>query len=440
MKTEFTEVNETRKHLTFEVPSEVVDAEIERVAKSYSRTARVPGFRQGKVPAAVVRQRYKDQILYDVAHDLIPKLVGSELRERQLEPIATPDIKDVVLEEGQPLKFVADFETLPPIDLGEYTGITLRKEPAVLEVGAIDQAIERLREQAARWQPVDDRPAALGDTLLLDLTRTRRRRMMALPGEAEPPPATDQDDKPEALHNVSIELGSEASPPGFDDHLAGTVANDHRTFTSTLPTDYSVAELAGATMDYDVTVKAVRRKDLPALDDEFAKELGEFDTLDALRDRVRTDLQHEAEHVADHKLRHDLLQTLAGKMRSAPEVLVDREIDRRLEEFVRRLMDQGVDPMKAGIDWQEFRERQRPAAEDTVRSTLIVDEIAKREHIEASDEDLEQEIAKFAERSGRTSQAVRARLEKEDALERIRAGIQREKTMTWLIDKANVTA
>ena len=233
VKTEFTEVSETRKHLTFEIPSDVVDAEIDRVAKGYSRTARVPGFRPGKVPATVVRQRYKDQILYDVAHDLIPRLVGDALRERGLEPVATPDINDVSIEEGQPLKFVADFETLPPIDPGEYTGVTLRKQPAVLEVGAVDQAIERLRQQAARWHPVEDRPAATGDTLLVDLTRTRRRRLVALPGEAEPPPAHADDDKPETLQNVSIELGNENNPPGFDDHLIGTGPDDHRTFTST---------------------------------------------------------------------------------------------------------------------------------------------------------------------------------------------------------------
>jgi len=438
VKTEFTEVSETRKHLSFEIPPDVVAAEIDRVAKGYSRTARVPGFRPGKVPAAVVRQRYKDQILYDVAHDLIPRLVGDALRERGLEPVATPDIKDVSIEEGQPLTFVADFETLPPIDPGEYTGVTLRKEPAVLEVGAVDQAIERLRQQAARWHPVEGRPAAAGDTLLADLTRTRRRRLVAMPGEAEPPPAHADDDKPETLQGVSIELGSENNPPGFDDHLIGASPDDHRTFTSTMPTNYAVAELAGATMDYDVTVKAVRHKELPALDDEFAKELGEFDSLDALRDRVRHDLQHEAEHESEHKLRHDLLQTLAGRMRTAPDVLVDREIDRRLEEFVRRLMEQGVDPNKANIDWQEFRERQRQAAADTVRSTLVVDEIARREQIDATDEDLDQEIAKFAERSGRTPTAVRARLEKEGALDRIRSGIRREKTMTWLVEKANV--
>src|SRR5687768_16024681 len=130
MKTEFTEVSETRKHLTFEVPPDVVEAEIARVAKQYTRSAKVPGFRPGKVPANVVRARYKDQILHDVTHDLISRLVGDALRERGLRPVAAPDIKDLVLEDGQALTFLADFETLPPVDPGEYTGITLRKKPA----------------------------------------------------------------------------------------------------------------------------------------------------------------------------------------------------------------------------------------------------------------------------------------------------------------------
>jgi len=140
MKSDLTDVSETRKNISFEIPPDVVEAEISRVAKGYSKSARVPGFRQGKVPANVVRQRYKDQILYDVAHDLIPRVVGTALKERGLEPIAAPDIRDVVLEEGQPLKFTADFETLPPIDPGDYTGITVRRPPAVLEVGAVDHA------------------------------------------------------------------------------------------------------------------------------------------------------------------------------------------------------------------------------------------------------------------------------------------------------------
>ena len=138
-------------------------------------------------------------------------------------------------------------------------------------------------------------------------------------------------------------------------------------------------------------------------------------------------------------MRHDLLTELAGRIKAVPDVMVEQEIDRRLEEFLRRLMDQGVDPMKAEIDWQEFRERQRGPAADTVKSTIVVDEVARRESIEATDEDVEQEIAKFAERAGRTPAAVRARLEKDGAMDRIRAGVRREKTMAWLIEKANVT-
>jgi trigger factor len=437
MKTEFTEVSETRRHLSIEIPTDVVEAEIARVAEGYSRSARVPGFRQGKVPATVVRQRYKDQILHDVAHELIPRVVGTALRERGLDPVAVPDIRDVVIEEGKPLTFLADFETMPPIDLGEYAGLSLRKPPAVLEVGAVDRALEQLQQRAARWLPVEDRPSGEGDTLLVDLTRTRRGRLIQLAGEA--PPASDMEGKPESLQNVSIEVGNPANPPEFNTELMGVPVGATRDFAVAYPADYEVAELAGATVDYSVTVKGIRRKELLPLDDDFAREVSELETMVALRERIHEDLQHGAEHDAEHKMRHDLLTELGGRVKSVPDVLIEQEIDRRLEEFVQRLMDQGIDPMKAEIDWQEFRERQRQSATDTVRSTLAVDEVARRESIVATDEDVEQEIAKFAARAGRTPAAVRARLEKDGATDRIRAGVRREKTMAWLIEKANVT-
>lgn len=440
MKTEFTDVSETRKHLSFEVPPDVVTAEIDRVAQDYSRSARVPGFRPGKVPPRVVRQRYKDQILHDVAHDLIPRLVGTALRERGLEPVAAPDIKDVVLEEGRPLTFGADFETLPPIDPGTYSGLSLRKPPAVLEVGAVDHALEHLRERHARWTPVEDRPSETGDTLLLDLTRTRRARLITLPGEAALPEGADKDGEPEALQNVTVEIGASANPSGFDEHLTGTVAGDRRAFTTTFPSEYEVDELKGATVDYDVTVKGVRRKTLLPLDDEFAKEVSDVETLEALRDRVRQDLQRSAESEAEHQLRHELLQQLSTRLSTAPDVLVDQEVDRRLEDFLRRLMEQGLDPMQVNVDWQDFRERQRAAALESVKSTLVLDEIARRESIAASEADLEVEVSKFAERSGRTPAAVRAGLEKDGAVGRLLAGIRREKTVAWLIEHAQVSS
>ena len=438
MKVDLTEPSETRKHLSFEVPSDVVTAEIDRVAGAYARTARVPGFRAGKVPAKVVKQRYRDQILYDVANDLIPKLVGDALRERNFEPVATPDIRDVVLEDGKPLTFVADFETMPAIDPGVYTGLSLRKPPAVLEVGAVDHALEHLQQRAARWHPVEDRPSEMGDTLLVDVVRTPKQRMIELPGQAPPPLEKLEDLKPETMTNVSIEIGAKANPPGFDDHLLGVVAKDARTFDVTYPADYSIEELRSRTMEFAVTVHGIRRRELLPIDDEFAKEVSDLATLAELREKVKADLQHEAEHEAEHQVRHELLQQLSSRVRNPPQVLVEQEIDRRLEDLVRRMMDQGMDPTKAGLDWKEFRERQRPQAEETVRSTLVIDEIARRESIQATDEDVAAEIEKYAERSGRTATAVRAGLEKENGLGRVRTGIRREKTVAWLIDKANV--
>ena len=437
MKTEIAEVSETRRHLTFEVPSDVVETEIARVADGYAKNAKVPGFRQGKVPSTVIRQRYKDQILHDVAHDLIPRLVGSALKERNLNPVAVPDIRDVEIEEGKPMTFLADFELMPEINLGEYEGLSLRKQPAVLEAGAVDRALEQLQQRAARWLSVEDRPAGEGDTVIADLTRTRRGRLIQLAGEAPPP--HEMEGKAETLNNVSIEIGNEANPAEFNKELANAPIGATREFAVSYADDYEVKEMAGATIDYSVLIKSIRRKELLPLDDDFAKEVSDLESLDALRARIKEDLQHGAEHDADHKLRHDLLTELGGRVRNVPDVLVEQEIDRRLEEFVRRLVDQGIDPMKAEIDWQEFRERQRQPATDTVKSTVAVDEVARRESIEASDEDVDKEIEKFAGRAGRTPAAVRARLEKDGAMDRIRAGVRREKTMAWLIEKASVT-
>lgn len=432
MKTEFIDISETQKNLLVEIPSDVVDAEIDRVTRDYSRQAKIPGFRPGKVPVKVVRQRFRDQILHEVAHELIPRAVDEALRERGVEPVDSPDIRDVVVEEGQPLKFTATFETVPPIDPGDYASISVRRPPVTVEEEEVDQALEQMRERAARYEPVESRAVERGDTVQLDLDRKA----------LGPAPISDaKADEPRSEHheNISVEIGAPANPPGFDDQLIGMEVGEQKTFSLTYPDDYAIKELASTAVEYHVAVRGLKRRNVPDLDDEFAKDVGDFDTLDALRSRVREDLRHRKEHDADHALRGDLLKQLASRVTGdVPAALVDREIDRRLEEFVRRLIEQQIDPMRANINWEEFRERQREPAADAVKGALVLDEIARREQVAVSDEEISQEIERYAERSGRTPAAVRARLEKEGGLSRLYAGLRRERAIDFLLSRVTI--
>ena len=424
MKTEFADLSETKKSVAVEIPSDIVDAQIDRIARSYSRQARIPGFRQGKVPATLIKKRFREQILHDVAHDLIPRAIDEVLRERGLEPVDTPDVKDVSLDEGQALTFTATFETLPPIDPGPLNSISLRRPAVTLEDNAVETTLTQLQNRAARFEPVEGRAVDGGDTVTLDVDRK----------------ATAEGEKDDHHHDVVVEIGAKANPPGFDDNLKGLEPGAEKSFTIHYPDDYAVKELAGTSMDYSVKVKDIRKRVLPALDDEFAKDLGEFDTLDALRARIQQDLEREAEQEADRNLRGSLLKELAARVSvDIPDSLVERELDRRTEEFARRLMDQKIDPRRANIDWDQFRDSQRDASRESVKSALVLDEISRRENVTVSEEEIDKDVAQYAERSGLTPAAVRARLEKEGALSRIAAGLRREKTIDYVLSQAQVT-
>ena len=419
MKSEVVDISATRKDLVVEIPPDVVQAEIDRVTRDYSRAARIPGFRPGKVPPRIVRQRFRDQILHEVAHELIPRAVDEALRERGVEPVDTPDIRDVVVREGEPLRFTASFETAPPVDPGDYASITLRRPPVSVSEEEVDRVLARLRERAARYEPVEGRGVEPGDTVLVDLDR----RALGSP-----------DAEVERHTNISVEVGAPANPPGFDEAVAGMHVGESRRFTLTYPDDYAITELAGGSVEYGVTVRGIKRRVLPELDDEFAKDLGTFETLEALRARVQADLEAEAEREADRELRADLLRQLAARVTAeVPASLVEREIDRRVEEFVRRLLEQRIDPTQANINWEEFRERQRGPAVEAVKSALVLDEVARREGLTVTAEDLEREIARHAERTGRTAAAVRARLEREGGISRLYAGLRRERAIDFLL-------
>lgn len=426
MKSELVDVNETRRDLTVEIPATAVDEAIGRAAAKIGRAARIPGFRPGKVPASVIRQRFKGEIMQDVAEQLVSKAVGDAMVERSIEPVTTPDIKDLVLEEGKPLTFKASFDVVPSFDPGDLTTIEITAPDSSIKDDVVDQSLERLRQRAARFEAVESGAVAEGHTVVVGIERT----------------GTDKEGKrgdTEKHEQVSIELGAPSNPPGFDAEMIGMVPGTSKSFTLTYPADYAIPELSGGTVDYTVALKEIKQRVVPALDDELAKDLGEFESLDALRARVRADLEHEAMHAGERQLRQDLLKQLATRVPFAvPEALVEREIDRRLEDFARRLMDQRIDPRQANIDWNAFREGQRGPATEAVASALVLDEIAKRENVTVTDEDIDSELEKFAQQTGNNVESIRARLQKDGELGRLAAGLRREKTVTLVQGRAQI--
>jgi trigger factor len=426
MKTEFLDVNETRKNLMIEIPSDVVDAEISKVASRYGKQVRLPGFRPGKVPPKVVRQRFKSEIMHDVAHHLVEHAVGDALAERGVEPVDTPEIRDLKLEEGQALTFKAEFDVVPTFDPGEFSSIEVRRSPVTIEDRAVEHALDQLRDRAARFEPVEDSAVAAGHTVVLDI----ERQGFDKDGQAGEKTTHER---------VPVEIGASANPPGFDEQLIGLTGGSSKSFRLRFPDDYSVPELAATDVDYTVAVHDIRQRVVPTLDDEFAKDLGEFDSLEALRARVRQDLESEGRESAERQVRTDVLKKLSARVPfPLPASLIDREVDRRLEEFARRLMDQRIDPRQANIDWAAFREAQREPATEAVASALVLDEVAKREDIGVSENDIDGELEKYSARSGLTIPAVRARLEDEGALERLAAGLRREKALLSVMDRVTI--
>jgi trigger factor len=426
MKAELVDVNETRRDLSIEVPTEVVNEAIGHAAAKLGKQARIPGFRPGKVPVTVIRQRFKPQIMQDVAEHLVSKAVGDALVEKGVEPIATPDIKDLVLEEGKPLTFKASFDVVPGFDPGDISTIEATEPSRAIADDVVNQSLERLRDRNARFEAVESGAVEAGHTVVVGLERR----------------GTDKEGKPGEVdqhEQVNIELGAPSNPPGFDTEVIGMTPGSSKSFTITYPEDYAIPELAGGKVDYTVNLKEIKKRVVPALDDELAKDLGDFSSLEELRKRVREDLEHEAMHAAERQVRQDVMKQLATRVPFAvPASLVEREIDRRLEDFARRLMEQRVDPRQANIDWNAFREGQRAGATEAVGSAIVLDEIAKRDQITVTDEDLDAELQRYAEQTGHSVASIRARLQKDGELGRLAAGLRREKTITHVLSKAQI--
>jgi trigger factor len=422
-----TETN-CKRELELEIPAENVLKATEKIARDLARVARVPGFRPGKAPVTLIRRRFAEDIQGEVVQSLVPEYLEKALDEKKLIPVTRPEVDKVEFKEGEPLRFRAVFEVLPEFDLGDYKNIEVQVNAIEIGDAQVDKSIEEIRERAATFVPVEGRAAKDGDYVLM--------KLMGTPVDGGDPVQAD---------NILCHVGAEETLETFTENLRGATPGETKNFKSRYPDDYPDSKLAGKTYDYAVEVQGIKEKRLPELNDEFAKdaagETGGVATLAELRKKIRENLDAAKDEQQAAQAREKILEALVKRHDfPVPEALVEHQMDIRLERTVRSLAAQGVDPRAVNVDWVSLRRRQRERAADDVKAELLLDRIATAEKIDATEEDVEKELVALAERSGESATAIRARLTKQGALDRMKSKLRSDKTLEWLYRTARIEA
>jgi trigger factor len=431
MKTEFVDVSPTRKEIKIEIESAAVRETYDRVSDKYAKHARVPGFRPGHAPRAVVRTRFKNEIRAETLQELVPEAVNSAINKHELHALGEPDVQldnTEALEKfgEEPISVKVNVEVLPKVDLGDYKGIEAVRQTRPVTDTDVDKTLEALRETSAAMQPVEDRGAALGDTVNVNVDG-----IFVDNPEEENIKADD----------VEVTLGGPGVQQEFTDNLLGVKADDEKTFVVDYPADFSSKGLAGKKVEYTAKVTAVRVKELPDLDDEWARSMGEdFDSVATLRTRILEDLEKRAGLEADHRLRAELMRKLlAAHQFEVPQSLVDHQTNYRLETVVRDMIGRGVDPREQEINWDGAREELRAQAEEDVRGSMLLERIADEENIDISKDQIDAEIAAIAASSRQSIEQVRSVLTKEGGERSIANRLRNRKALDLLVENARVT-
>jgi trigger factor len=414
--------NPCQREIAVEVPADVVRTETDNLVNRYQKLARIPGFRKGKVPASIIRQRFAEDLKSDVVEALVPRYFREEAKKQNLAPVSQPRVTDLHIQEGEPLRFKASFEILPEFKLAPYDDIRVSTIDTTVTDENVETALNNLRQQHATYNAIEeDRPLADGDFAVVSFNGT--------------PKGGEADAKPVEVDEIMVEIGGENTIPEFSENLRGAKSGETRTFDVKYADDFSDKRLAGKSMTYEVSVKGIKTRSVPELTDDFAKELGaELNTVDELRNRLRENMQSEKEHEAAHQGKDKLVEELVKRNDfPIPEAMLNEQIDIRLERGLRALAAQGMrtEDMKR-MDFDRLRTGQREAALREVRASLILGQIADEEKIEVSDEEFDREIESLAAQSKQTVEQVSARLTQDGGLDRIRHRLRNEKTLDSL--------
>jgi trigger factor len=405
------------------VPVDEIARETDRVVADIQQKAKLPGFRPGKAPASLIRTKFSKQVRDDVLENLLPKYFKQKVEEEHLEVVGRPNVKDVHFHEGEPLVFKAEFEVAPEIELKDYRGVTVHySEPQVSDED-IAKRLEEIREQKAQFVNAEPRALVDGDYAVVTLD--------SLSGVDQP---VHQDE-------VVLHVGDPDTMAGFSEALRGMSPDEEKEFEVTYPEDFGQERLAGKTVHFRAKLTTIRTKELPELNDEFAQDLGDYPTLDDLRDAVRKAIFHEREFAAQQKAKEELIDKLIESHEfPVPEAYIERQIESQLENQFRELAERGIDPTKLKIDWAKVKESQRPKALHDVKASLLVDKVAEREAIAPTNDEVDTEVQRIAKQQREPVAAVRKKLQKEGVLNRIAYQIRSNKTLNFLFEHARKEA
>lgn len=425
-----TDVSQCQKDIIIEIAAEEVKKEFEKTYDAYMRYVKVPGFRPGRVPRDVVKQRFSKEVKDEVISHLLPHALQHAITDHKLRIIGEPQlVEEVSITDGEPFKFKVSFEVLPEIELKEYKGLKATKRLAIISDEQVEQVINRWREESAEFVPVEDRPSQDGDFVSVNLV-----------GKYLDPQEEHEKEDLKA-EGVEIEIGAQETQPEFSENLRGVKPDDVREFRVVYPEDFSSKGLAGKTVDFTATVLAVREKELPELNDDFAKDFGEAQTIQEVRDNVRKGLTGNAEAEADNGVREDLItQLLETHVFEVPNVLVNEGSENRLRELSERLRRMGLPPEIAKtINWEERIKEAQEAATRDVRAALLVGKIAEAEGLNVSGDEIDAEIELMANAMGQTAAQLKDRLTREEAISSIESRLRYRKALDFIVNNTEIT-
>jgi trigger factor len=417
------------REVEIEIPADEVTRNFQAVTKRYKKLARIPGFRSGKVPESLIRGRFAEQIRQDVMEAVLPEHFRSAIAEKQLKPVSQPQVTKIELEEGKPLRFKAAFEVLPEFSIDGYKDVKVEKPSTELTDAEVDAELARIRDSRSTMEPVtEERPLADGDFAQISFTGNFQ------PAEGE---TVSEEQQPITGQDVMVQVGGPNTLDSFNAALRGATAGQELKFEVSYPPDFGERQLAGKRVAYDLEVKGIKKKIEPEMNDEFAKELGKYESLEDFTNQLREHLARDKQRQVQNETTNRLLDALVSRFEfPVPESLVQQQIDARLDRGLRALASQGMrtEDMR-NLDFDRLRAAQRSSATAEVKGSVLLDRIADVENVTVPEEDVENELHAISMQMREPVDALRARLTEDGSLARIRERLRREKMGALLYER-----